>query len=198
MGKNYGRNPATQVDKRIQQTQSSFMVEGDDGPETRLERRPQGRVERFIDKDGNVHALSLYADGDQRKAETERRNRGNWHAKGFIELGQCPILSGTQQHAREFEKMPASLREPCKGHPRLFDKRGRDYFAGEGCPHAQWLIGYRKDARAKKFAIDNAHVAAAARARQEEAELQKLQAELLREQIKERKGKSRKTEAAGE
>lgn len=186
MARNLSKNPATNAGKLHASTRATYFVETADGIEERMERKPQGRVERFVDKDGNVVALSMYGEGDQRKPETERRNRGNWHAKGMIELGQCPLVTGTQQYAtRDFIKMPASLREPCKHTPRIFEKVGRDIYAKDPCPHVKWLIEHRRVESAKGYAIRNAHVAAADKARKDEADLRKLQADLIREQIAE-------------
>ena len=184
MGKNYSKNPATDASKVRTQTQVRYFVEGPDGLEERIDRRPMGKVERFVDREGNVVQSPMFVEGDQHKTETERRNRANLHAKGFVELAQCPISSGAQKYAHEFLKMPEHLREQCRTAPRLFEKRGRDVFAHNGCAHVQWLQEYRREEAAKAYALRNAHVAAAAESRAREERIRALQLKKLEEEVK--------------
>lgn len=196
MAKRLSGNPATNAANLHQQTRSSYFVETDEGLEERLDRKPMGRIERFVDKEGNVVSLQMFAEGDQRRAETEQRQRRNAHTKGFVEFAQCPLINGARQFAtRDFSRMPSSMEQPCKHQPRIFEKQGRDVYAKDPCPHVQWLITHRREQAAKAFAVRNAHVAAAERAKAKDLELKELQADLIKEQIAERQAKKAKPTA---
>jgi hypothetical protein len=106
MAKNWGRTPVTNADKRFA-APIKYFVETPDGVMQRIERRPLGASEQFVDKDGNIVRLTMYGDGDSQKATTEQRNRMMAHRKEQIEYARCPLRHGTRQYAqRDFAKMP--------------------------------------------------------------------------------------------
>ena len=201
MSKNWGRTPVTNADKRFA-AHLTYYVETPEGPMRRVDRRPLGRSEQFVDKDGNTCWIQMYGDGDSRKVETEQRNRANMHHKGAIEHAKCPIRYGTRQYAeRDFSKMPAHLATECKSDPKPYvrlnyhgepAKRGEpgDLYAGEACPHIEWLITFRREQAEKTRALLNPYAAQAEEAKKQEAELKRLQADLLKEQIAERQAKT--------
>jgi hypothetical protein len=189
MSKNWGKTPITNADKLFA-AQTRYYVETADGPEERIDRRPQGKVERFVDPAGNILNLQIFGDGDSRRGETEIRMRAQYHKKGFVEFAKCPIRHGTRQHAlRDFAKMPAELAGECRHDPKVMERRDGDLYAVKACPHIEWLVAHRKAESDKAFALRNAHVAAAEQARKQEQELKAAQAELLREQLAERKAR---------
>lgn len=210
MSKNWGRTPVTNADKR-HLTQMTYLAPASTPGEfeERIDRRPMGKVERFVDKEGNVLSLQMYTDGDDKKLATEQRLRTAYHAKGFVEHAKCPIKHGTRNACeatrKDFAKMPAefegvSLEGECKYDPRVMELVGADKRAGIrgdlharfGCPHIQWLIHHRKSEAAKAYALRNAHVAELARKEAEQQENQRIQAELAREQLAERRSRKPK------
>jgi hypothetical protein len=77
--------------------------------------------------------------------------------------------------------------------------RGGDLYARKSCPHIEWLIAHRTEEATKLRNLLNPHAANAESSKAQEAELKVLQAELLKEQIAERKQTRRsKKEPAGE
>lgn len=198
MSKNWGRTPVTNADKRLT-SHLSYIVETPDGPMRRIDRRPLGKTEMFVDAAGNVCHVTMCGDGDSRKADTEQRNRSAQHRKGCIEYAKCPIRHGTQMHAqRDFAKMPKELAAQCQSDPRPYErlnfngepaKRGEpgDLYARESCPHIEWLIKYRREEAAKQAALLNPHAIEVAAAKKRAEELQAAQIELVKEQIAERR-----------
>lgn len=208
MAKNWGRTPITNADKRLA-APIKYFVETPDGVMQRIDRRPLGRSEQFVDNDGNIVHLQIYGDGDTNKAATEARARMQAHRKGQIEYAKCPLRHGTRQFAqREFSKLPAHLAHECQSDPKPLERldydgnpvaRGGDLYARKSCPHIEWLIAYRSEEAAKQRAILNPYAANAEATKAQEAELKALQAELLKEQIAERKQSKRtRKEPAGE
>lgn len=202
MGKNWGRTPVSNADKR-HATQMTYLVKGDEGtPEERIDRRPMGKVERFVDLAGNVCSQQMYADGDPKRAETEQRNRAQLHRKGFIEHAKCPVRTGTrhssEKTAREFAKMPASLAAECKHEIRVMSRLDGVLYAEKGCPHIEWLIGERVAARNKKFETDNAQLVAAEKRAETKRKLEDAQATALVDLMAERKQTPRKARDIGE
>jgi hypothetical protein len=122
MGKNWGRTPVSNADKR-HATQMTYLVGDGESAEERIDRRPMGKVERFVDRDGNVCSLQMYSEGDPKRAETEQRNRAAYHRKDMVEHAKCPIRTGTRhasdKTSRDFAKMPASLAGECKHEIRV-------------------------------------------------------------------------------
>src|SRR5690348_8303501 len=166
MGKNWGRTPVTNADKRAA-TQTKYLVEADGGTEERIDRRPLGKVERFVDAAGNIVSLQLYADGDAQRAQTEIRMRAQYHKKGLVEFSKCPVKHGTRNSStvteKDFRKMPSALASECRHDPKVMERRDGDLYAKTACPHIEWLIEQRRAAAAEAYAKRNAHVAEAAR-----------------------------------
>jgi hypothetical protein len=165
--------------------------------EERIDRRPQGKVERFVDLVGNVVSLQLASDGDPYRKQTEDKMRMAFRRKGFIEHAKCPVRHGTHLMAgpvmKDFSAMPDALKaEQCAGDPRTLKKVGFDLHATEACPHIEWLIDYRvkkEKAQAKKR---NAAREADDKRREEAAQLQAAQLEMVKEQIEERRARKKK------
>lgn len=192
MAKNWGRTPVTNADD-LRLTQTKYLVDIADGTEERIDRRPQGKVERFVDPAGNIVSLQLYGHGDSKRNETMVRERAQFHAKGFVEHSKCPLKHGTR-HAnpatgREFAKMPASLEGECKHDPKVMSRKDGDLYAEKGCPHIEWLIDFRvkKEADARKKL--NASRDAQEKREAEKLELQAAQLEMVKEQLAERKAR---------
>jgi hypothetical protein len=198
MAKNWGRTPITNADKR-RDAIVKYFVQTEDGTELRTDRRPLGKIEQFVDPDGNICNQQMFGDGDSQKLNTEQRLRHGLHRKGFIEYAKCPIRHGNRQYAqREFAKMPADLARECEHDPRPFERlnaeggparRGEpsDLYAREACPHIEWLIKHRRKEAEAKALLLNPHAKAAEKAKQTAQELQAAQIELVKEQIAERK-----------
>jgi hypothetical protein len=192
MSKNWGRTPVTNADKH-RLTQSKYFVETNDGPEERIDRRPQGKVEKFVDPVGNVCSLQIHGEGDSQRAQTEIRLRAAYHKKGFVEFSKCPIRHGTR-HAnaatgREFAKMPASLEGECKKDPKIMERKDGELYARPGCAHIEWLITFRREQEAAQLAKRNAGRIAQEKRLAEKQELEQIQLEMAREQVKEFKAK---------
>lgn len=199
MSKNWGRTPVSNADKR-HLTQTKYLVETDEGTEERIDRRPMGRVVKIVDPSGNVISQQLYADGDPRRAETEIRVRAEFHKKGMIEHALCPIKHGTRQYAsKDFAKMPASLSVECSQDKKAMYRRDGELYAGEACPHIEWLIKYRREKAAKEYATRNARQVAAEKRDRERAKLEELQLEKMKKELMgQSQPRPRKSEAASE
>jgi len=203
MAKNWGRTPITNADKRLA-APIKYLVQTDKGVEQRIDRRPLGKSESFVDPQGNVDTVQMYGDGDSRKLDTEQRTRASLHRKGFVEYAKCPIRHGTREFAlRDFSKMPAELAGQCDRDPRPYERlnysgqpaaRGEpsDLYARVSCPHIEWLIEHRRTQFLAEEAMRNPHLAAAEKAKRQAAELQAAQIELVKEQIEERKTRRKK------
>jgi len=220
MSKNWGKTPVTNADNRVGQTQVTYLApsfgpNGESiGYEERIDRRPLGKAERFVDPQGNIVNLQMYTPGDPHRAQTEISKRAALHKKGFIEFAKCPLKHGTKQHAaREFSKMPAeyvvnkgleterSLEIPateCDRDPRVMSRRDGDLYAETACPHMEWLISYRRDQQTDAVAKRSAHTVEAKRREQEERDLKRAQAELLKEQLAERRARKPKSKEVTE
>jgi hypothetical protein len=190
MAKNWGRTPIANADKR-HATQISYMAgEGEDAEE-RIDRRPMGKVERFVCPQGGVMSLVMFSEGDPKRAETEQRNRAAYHRKGFVEHAKCPIRTGTRHSsdktARDFAKMPASLAGECKHEIRTMKKIDGVLHIDKGCPHIEWLITYRQQKDAKDYEKRNAQLVAAEKRRATNDKLAEAQATALVELMAERK-----------
>lgn len=205
MAKHWGKTPVTNADNRVGQTQVTYLApsidaNGNDiGHEERIDRRPLGKAERFVDPQGNVANLQLYTSGDPHRAQTEISKRAALHAKGFVEFAKCPIKHGTKQHAsKDFAKMPADLNGECERDPRVMERRSGDLYALTSCKHIEWLIEYRRAQQADAVAKRSAHTVEAKRREQEERELKAAQAELIKEQLAERKARKPKSKEVSE
>ena len=184
MATNWGRTPVTNADHRAR-TQMTYLVDTDDGPEERIDRRPQGRVERFVSPDGDVMSIQVFGAGDPRQIETERRQRDQLHRKGFIEHAKCPLRSGTRgssdRTAREFAKMPEHLLAECKGEIRPMKRIDGLLYADKGCPHIEWLIGHRSEKSKIAYEKRNAQAVAAEKALEKKRALEEAQSKALHE-----------------
>lgn len=194
MAKNWGRTPVSNADK-LRTAQAKYFVDTNDGPEERIDRRPQGKVERFVDKAGNVCSLQMHADGDSQRAASAIRMRSQYHAKGFVEFSKCPVKHGTRhansETSREFAKMPADLQGECKHDPKVMERVDGDLYARSGCPHIEWLIKHRTDKEAAQAKKRNSARIAQEKRAAEKVELESIQLEMAREQAKEFKAKKK-------
>lgn len=190
MGKNWGRTPVTNADDR-QKTQITYLVETPDGPEERIDRRPLGKVERFVDPDGNVCSIQIRGHGDSRPLEAEQRKRADLHRKGFVEHAKCPLRTGARHSSartsRDFAKLPADLAMECKHEIRTMKRIDGVLYADKACPHIEWLIAERVKARQKKFEIDNAQLIAQEKRNETKRKLEEAQATALVDLLSDRK-----------
>lgn len=177
MSKNWGRTPVTNADKRSA-TMSRYLVEVDGGTEERIDRRPLGRVERFVDPDGGVVSLQLYSDGDPQRHASEIRRRAELHRKGFVEYAKCPIKHGTRNSSpiatKDFAKLPQSLATECRHDPKVMERRDGDLYAGRSCPHIEWLVSERRKKAADAYKKRNAIAVAKEQALAERREIEML------------------------
>ena len=193
----FGRRPIT--DAGGPKPEITYFHDG----EERIDRRPLGRVERFVDPQGNVMSLQLSAAGDPVRTVTADRMRLQYRRDGFVEHAKCPLRHGTHlmagKIAKDFSAMPASMSEPCDSDPRTLVRRGHELHATDGCPHIEWLIAYRVQKEADQAKKRNANRIAQEKRDAEKAELERLQLEMAKEQIEERKTrKARKGPQAAE
>lgn len=213
MSKNWGKTPVTNADNRVGQTQVTYLAPNAEGlgHEERIDRRPLGKVERFVDPQGNVCNEQLYTSGEPNRSQTEINKRSALHRKGYVEHAKCPLKHGTRhsspQTTKDFSKMPTScvldkgkpterlLEIPtveCKHDPKVMSRRDGELYAETACPHIEWLIHFRREQQADAVAKRSAHTAEAKRREQEERELKAAQMELVKEQLAERKARKPK------
>lgn len=194
MGKNWGRTPVTNADKRGA-TMIKYLVEVDGGTEERIDRRPLGKVERFVDPDGGVVSLQLFSDGDPQRHATEIRKRAELHRRGFVDHGKCPYKHGTRNASPLASKDFAAIEKlkdappigECKQDPAVMKRLDGDLYAGHACPHIEALIKFRRDKAAKAYEKRNALAVAKDRRDQERRELEAMQLEKTREELAERR-----------
>jgi hypothetical protein len=185
---NFGKRPINDAG-HAQQTRApvAFIHAG----EQRLDRRPYGHIERFVDPVGNVITLQLSTPGDPKSSQTSMRVRAEKHADGWIEHAKCPLRHGhhnlSPALSREFEKRPTSIREQCAADPRVMSKKDGELHANESCPHVEWLIASRRKTEADQNRKRNSARVAEEKRKEEAAELQAAQLEMVKEQIEERK-----------
>lgn len=162
--------------------------------EQRLDRRPFGKIERFVDPVGNVITVSLAFAGDPHATETANRKRLQLHAEGWVEHTKCPFKHGARARVtgldKEFKKMPP-LAE-CTTDPAPMRVVDGEKHAQKACDHIEWLITDRRKREAEQMKKRNA-----ARIREEERkskqdELLQMQSELAEEQLAERKARKKK------
>jgi hypothetical protein len=189
---NWGRRPITDAGKaKARPPHVTYLFEG----EERIDRRPLGRVERFVDPQGNVVSLQLAGDGDPMRQMTADRLRMQYRRDGFIEHAKCPYRHGTAltqgtQTAKDFGKLTASgmSPQPCAEDPRTLIKTADgDLQATTGCRHIEALIEHRRKVEAAQAKKRNAARIAQEKREEEKRELEKLQLEMAKEQIEERK-----------
>lgn len=134
------------------------------GPERREIRQVHGITERFVNKAGNVVTIQLRKLGDPPTKAIVDRNRGEHRRLGFVEHGQCPLSSGAMRDSSllrdEMANRPTDLRDACDKDPvveRRIKVDGKMVVEqGDGCPHIEWLILYRRDKEAKRVAAKGA------------------------------------------
>lgn len=186
---NWGRRPVTDAGKaKSKPPHVTYMFDG----EERIDRRPLGRVERFVDPQGAVVSLQLAADGDPKKGETVNKLRFQYRNDGFVEHAKCPLRHGTHLHAgviaKDFSAMPAALlASVCAGDPKTLIKQGHDLIATESCQHIEWLITARRKKEAEQALKRNKARLAQEKRESDKRELESIQLEEAKERIAERK-----------
>lgn len=189
---NYGKRPISNADKA--KPQMTYRV----GDEERLDRRPAGKVERWVDPQGNVLSIQMYADGDPNRAATYERAKLQRRRDGFVEHAKCPLRHGTHLTSgvisRDFRAvLNRTNQEPCASDPRTMSKVDGEFHAGTACPHVEALIAHRVAQEAKAAARRNE-----ARAKEEKRDAEKRELEALQlEELKEKR-KARRTGASKE
>lgn len=154
---NWGRRPITDAGKaKTNPPHLTYYFQD----EERLDRRPLGRVERFVDPQGNVVSLQLGAEGDPQRQVTMDRRRMEYRRDGFIEHAKCPLRHGTFLMAgaigKDFSSMAQDQKfgkvtvkalpaEPCNHDPKTLERHGHDLYAKDACPHIEWLIEFRRE-----------------------------------------------------
>jgi hypothetical protein len=152
---NFGRRPITDAGKP--KPYITYLY----NDEERIDRRPLGRVERFVDLVGNIVSLQLAGDGDPQRQITADKLRMQYRRDGLIEHAKCPVRHGTLLFAgaiaKDFAAMPDDLKNAaCDNDPRTLVKRGHDLHATEACPHIEWLIQERRAKELKQAKKRNA------------------------------------------
>lgn len=184
---NFGRRPITDAGKP--KPNLTYFFNG----EERIDRRPLGKVERFVDPQGNVVSLQLGADGDPQRGMTVDKMRLQYRRDGFVEHAKCPLRHGTHLMAgvigKDFSGLPDDLRNPCAADSRTLVRKGHELHATEACPHIEWLISSRVSKEKAQNEKRNANRIAQEKREAEKIELQAAQLEMVKEQIKERKTK---------
>jgi hypothetical protein len=190
---NWGRRPITDAGKaKAKPPHITYMFEG----EERIDRRPLGRVERFVDPQGNVMSLQLAGDGDPMRQMTADRLRMQYRRDGFVEHAKCPYRHGTAltpgtQTAKDFGKLTEAGMSvaPCQADPKTLINSGGDLHATKACSHIEALIAHRMKAAAAQNKKQNAARIAQEKRDEEKRELERLQLEMAKEQIEERKAR---------
>ncbi len=180
----FGPQPINDASKGVPTV--TYQHEG----EERIDRRPAGKVERFVDPQGNVVSIQLSPSGDPNPVATADRMRMSHRREGFVEHAKCPLKHGIRHSTpaidRDYLDMPAALERPCVDDPQVMTAvmRGRHktLHAQKSCPHIEWLITSRREREKaendKRFAY---------RAQQETLEKSKLElAAIQLEEAKER------------
>lgn len=122
--------------------------------ERRAERYPSGFCETHVDPQGDVmNNLQLVPPGVPATRDAVTRARAEQLQKGFVPHGQCPLRNGVRYDDRfrdEFDEMPKQLEQRCDEDPKTVTRGKKGVLeCGEGCPHIEWLIAFRKDKAAK-------------------------------------------------
>lgn len=163
--------------------------------EERLDRRPYGKIERFVDPVGNVITLQVSTPGDPKAVENALRLRNEKHADGWVEHAKCPLRHGinnlTPALEREFKKMPADLRDSCAGDPKVMERIRGELHAKEACPHVEWLIKSRREREAAQALKRNEARIKEEQRKAKADELLQMQTEIAEEQLAERKARKR-------
>jgi hypothetical protein len=197
---NFGKRPindaAQYVTVSTGKKHPAFVYDG----EVRVDRRPFGRIERFIDPVGNVITLQLSTPGDPKAVETALRIRNEKYMDGWVEHAKCPLRHGlnvkTPALEREFKKMPTDLCDVCATDPKVMVRKDGELHAQQSCPHVEWLIADRRKREADQNAKRNKARMEKERRETEAASLQAAQLEMVKEQIEERKARKRSEKKA--
>lgn len=196
---NFGKRPINNAGhaQKVRQAVAFYH-----GGELRLDRRPYGKIERFVDPVGNVITLQMATPGDAKARDTELRLRAEKHADGWVEHAKCPLRHGTRNVTvalqREFAKMPKDIGPECTTDPKVMERVNGDLHALNGCPHIEWLIASRRATEAAAAAKRNEKRAKDEKRAAEAAELQAMQLEIVKEQVEERKARKREKKAPTE
>lgn len=190
---NFGKRPINDANEYKKRTSSVFYHDG----EQRIDRRPYGFCERFVDGVGNVITLQLATPGDPRAQETILRIRAEKHNDGWIEHAKCPLRHGLDQVtpavSREFARMPADMRQRCESDPKVMSRKNGELHAEYGCKHIEWLIKDRIAREAEQNAKRNSSRVAEEKRKAEAVALQEAQLEMVKEQLAERKARKTKS-----
>lgn len=169
--------------------------------EARIDKRPYGKVERFIDRRGNVVNLQLAADGNPNPQEWADKLRARFHRAGFVEHAKCPVRHGVSaiaEIAPDFEELPEELAQACGSDSKTMVRTSSGLEAQRGCPHVEWLISSRRE----KATLDDLKTNAAAAARDkleaEKNELARVQLEIAKEELEARRDQRRKGKRSSE
>ncbi len=180
---NFGQRPINDTSKDRGGRRAAFRVDG----EKRIEIRPTGIVERFVDPSGHIVSPQLSSNGAVNPIATAAAERIKHHALGFVEHGKCPIRSGarfsTAALQLDFDQMPAALQASCGEDPRAVVKTAGGFEWQGGCKHIEWLIEFRKTRAADINANRNADRVDADRRKAELNELQAIQLANAKEQL---------------
>lgn len=195
---NFGKRPINDANAYKTQTTSVFYHAG----EQRIDRRPYGKCERFVDAVGNVITMQLATPGDPKAVETAMRLRAEKHKDGWVEHAKCPLKHGTRYSSviaeRDFKNLPADLRTDCASDPKVMTKRDGELHAEHGCEHIEWLISYRVEKEKAERAKRNKQQIAAEKRKEEADALQAAQLEMVKEQLEDRKTRKREKKAPTE
>jgi len=170
--------------------------------ELRLDRRPYGKIERFVDPVGHVITVQLAQAGHPSPVQHAQKRRLELHSEGWVEHTQCPIRHGARARVkgldREFAKMPAGMDHQCASDPAPMRVVDGQKHAQKACEHIEWLIAYRRDIEAKQARKRNAAMYAEEKRKADAAALAEAQLEMVKEQIEERKARKREKKAPTE
>lgn len=195
---NFGKRPINDAAKYQTGTNGQKLPEFWFEGELRIDRQPYGNKQRFVDPVGNVITLQISQPGDPKAAETANRIRMEKRMEGWLEHARCPLRHGghlaTRDLEREFKKMPSALRDPCASDPKVMTRENGELHAQRSCPHVEWLIADRVAREKIQNEKRNKARILEEKRKAEAAELQAMQLEMVKEQVKEhkaRKGKAK-------
>jgi hypothetical protein len=169
--------------------------------ERRTEKKPFGRLARYVDPNGHVMILQTstpgHAVGEHQRDANEKAMRVAKVLAGWVPHGECPLLHDTQRAtkdlAEEFASMPEDLRVPCEHDPKTYERIAGQMHAQESCPHVEWLILDRRRRQEEELARMYPDRAALQRLEAERRELHSAQVEVTRAQLAEvRESKSKR------
>lgn len=191
MGK-FGQQPINDASKKPPRIAFTHHETG----EQRIEVRPNGRVEQFVDPDGHVVSIHLASLGTPAAQEVADKKRMQHRRDGFVEYAKCPVKHGSR-HAtpaleKSFENLPEALQKPCAADPKVMIRTATGIESRPPCEHIQWLIAQRKADKAKSDAKHNANWMAQEKLAKEREELQGVQLDIAKEQLAELRARNAK------